>query len=328
MLGIVANEFDIHTDAVILALRERGFRDVLRVDLESVSERFTVAAWSGSVDPIAFTFRGDGAMLRDHSELRTIWWRRSTSQLKVDYLYAPAADQLDQVEAYWAARWLIESLPVSKFPLGHPIQMRAGENKMSQLHWARSANLTTPAWIFSNSREELLSFIGRYDRVVVKPLHTSIVIDSNQNDVSLMARSITAKQLHTKLHETPATCVFVQECIKKVCDIRVNVFPNSSVACRIDPIPHNEEVDWRPYTEHCKHSIIEIPKDIESSCRKFLNLMNLKWGAFDFGVTEDGQWIFFECNPNGQWLWIELMTKEPLAEKVASELLLHHSIGM
>ena len=53
--------------------------------------------------------------------------------------------------------------------------------------------------------------------------------------------------------------------------------------------------------------------------------MGLTWGAFDFGVTDDGDWVFFECNPNGQWLWIELQAKYPLAGVVADELLAHHS---
>jgi hypothetical protein len=26
---------------------------------------------------------------------------------------------------------------------------------------------------------------------------------------------------------------------------------------------------------------------------------------FDFAVTPDGDWVFLELNPNGQWGWIE-----------------------
>jgi hypothetical protein len=48
-------------------------------------------------------------------------------------------------------------------------------------------------------------------------------------------------------------------------------------------------------------------------------------GSFDFGVTERGDWEFFEYNPNGQLLWMELKTGFELARRVAQILLEHHN---
>lgn len=31
---------------------------------------------------------------------------------------------------------------------------------------------------------------------------------------------------------------------------------------------------------------------------------DLLYGALDFIVTPNGEWIFLELNPNGQWAWI------------------------
>ena len=48
--------------------------------------------------------------------------------------------------------------------------------------------------------------------------------------------------------------------------------------------------------------------------------MGLNFGAFDFIVTPDNKYIFLECNPNGQWLWIELLTGQKISEKIANAL--------
>ena len=36
-----------------------------------------------------------------------------------------------------------------------------------------------------------------------------------------------------------------------------------------------------------------------------LSYYKLKFGAFDFIVTPNNEWVFLELNPNGQWLWLE-----------------------
>ncbi|HUR58555.1 MAG TPA: hypothetical protein VM029_12650, partial [Opitutaceae bacterium] len=51
-------------------------------------------------------------------------------------------------------------------------------------------------------------------------------------------------------------------------------------------------------------------------CRHF----GLHFGAFDFGIDQNGDWFFFEVNPNGQWFWIEEMTGQPLARAMALEI--------
>ncbi|WP_328462010.1 hypothetical protein [Streptomyces sp. NBC_00448] len=43
-------------------------------------------------------------------------------------------------------------------------------------------------------------------------------------------------------------------------------------------------------------------------------------GAFDFAVLPDGQWVFYECNPSGQWQFIAAATGLPIAEAHASLL--------
>ena len=49
-------------------------------------------------------------------------------------------------------------------------------------------------------------------------------------------------------------------------------------------------------------------------------------GAFDFGITGDGQWLAYECNPGAQWLWLEHQTNIGISSALA-ELLTAGIIG-
>ena len=57
-------------------------------------------------------------------------------------------------------------------------------------------------------------------------------------------------------------------------------------------------------------------------CIQMLRDFNLSFGAFDFIVTPDDQWVFLEVNPNGQWLWIEMETGMKISDAI-SEALMH-----
>ena len=52
-----------------------------------------------------------------------------------------------------------------------------------------------------------------------------------------------------------------------------------------------------------------------------MTAFGLNFGCFDVLVTKAGTPVFLECNPNGQWLWVEQMTGLPIAETVAHELM-------
>lgn len=53
---------------------------------------------------------------------------------------------------------------------------------------------------------------------------------------------------------------------------------------------------------------------------ELLNRLDLRFGALDFVVAPDGDWWFLECNPNGQWAWIEAETAMPIAAALADSL--------
>ena len=84
------------------------------------------------------------------------------------------------------------------------------------------------------------------------------------------------------------------------------------------------KIDWRQgYDYGLKQEIVEIPESIKQFCIAFLKEIHLNFGCFDFIVTPNNDYIFLECNPNGQWLWIELATGYDISKIIAKNLTLY-----
>ncbi len=49
---------------------------------------------------------------------------------------------------------------------------------------------------------------------------------------------------------------------------------------------------------------VEMPEAVASACCEFMTRAGLHYGRFDFIVDGDGWW-FLECNPNGQYGWLD-----------------------
>jgi D-alanine-D-alanine ligase-like ATP-grasp enzyme len=47
---------------------------------------------------------------------------------------------------------------------------------------------------------------------------------------------------------------------------------------------------------------------------------HIVFGAFDFIVTPDDEWVFLEVNPNGQWLWLEESLQLDISQKIVEYL--------
>jgi len=63
-----------------------------------------------------------------------------------------------------------------------------------------------------------------------------------------------------------------------------------------------------------------VPDEIAHRRILFIQKMGLGFGAFDFVEQHDGKIVFLECNPNGQYGWLEEDLGFPISASIASAL--------
>jgi glutathione synthase/RimK-type ligase-like ATP-grasp enzyme len=218
-------------------------------------------------------------------------------------------------------RYLFESLEDSFFPLGHPVNMRKGENKILQLACARKVNFKVVNSLISNNSNNFFKFTDRFDTIVIKPFYINSV-KKNKNQVIPLKSSINkSTKIKSTLH-SDKNALFLQEPIPKIADIRITVIGDYIIPCLINTsILPNEEIDWRNRTFDFEHRIIDIPSELKIQILKFMDMLSLKSAYMDFAIDSDGNYYFIESNTNGQWLWMEIITKFKISHIVAEKLL-------
>ncbi|MEG3960045.1 hypothetical protein [Microcoleus sp. herbarium2] len=110
--------------------------------------------------------------------------------------------------------------------------------------------------------------------------------------------------------------VFIQKRIQKKAEYRFRLISKHDFVGRIDAKHTNDaEVtcDWR-VTEPDKlvHVLDKLPIDYLNKFYQMLDELGLNLGAFNIIRNEDDTLYFIELNPNGQWYWIEILTKMPM----------------
>ena len=111
-----------------------------------------------------------------------------------------------------------------------------------------------------------------------------------------------------------------QEWVPKEYEVRLTVVDGRFFAARIDAASEAARVDWRSDYQSISHTVTGTPGTVRSQVNALLDALGLRFAALDFIVAPDGQWWFLECNPNGQWAWIEEETGMPIAGALADAL--------
>jgi hypothetical protein len=84
-------------------------------------------------------------------------------------------------------------------------------------------------------------------------------------------------------------------------------------------------LDWRRNQEVNIYSTWTVDEITAAMVRRFIDLSGLRFAVLDLIVDREGNIQFLECNPAGQWLWIEQFTGLPISVAVAHALANHSS---
>lgn len=78
--------------------------------------------------------------------------------------------------------------------------------------------------------------------------------------------------------------------------------------------------DWRKHqtTGAVEFKAEPIPDYTVNQCLEYLKEYKLAFGCFDLIETPEGELVFLECNPNGQYYWLEQKLDLPISKSIAN----------
>lgn len=269
--------------------------------------------------------RWTGYLRSEHREvrlesIRSVYYRRPTRFAFPPDMKGPAR-RFAESEARLGFGGVLASLScfwLNCFWLNHPSRMADAEYKPLQLQVAARCGLTVARTLVTNDPSDAEAFatclggpmvykslsggpIALHDGL--RSLYTSVVPPGEHADPSI------ARTAH-----------LLQEWIPKRHDVRLTVVEEEPFAVEIHAHSDEGRVDWRAdYASH-EYRVGTVPDDVRKGAAALLHELGVNFGAFDFAVTLDGEWVFLEVNPNGQWGWLEHATGLPIGSAIASAL--------
>lgn len=244
------------------------------------------------------------------SEIRSIWWRRPGAFKIGDSVTDPKVRRFCRSEYDSFFRGVLNSIPIPI--INDPTTEARAVHKPFQLLQASTVGLETPKTIMSNNPISIRDFWKSLGGKCVYKAFAAPPWTFTETR-PLMLEDL---QHLDKVRHAP---IIVQERIEKGRDVRVNIFGDEVFAAQVTTHIADADLDWRVDLT-AKWEPHDLPETISTKLRSLLKRLGLRSGCLDLRQQPDGAYKFFEVNPSGQFLFVEIDTGQPLLESLAKLL--------
>ena len=324
MVFIFTNKNDIHPTNVIKHLASWGV-PVFRLNTECLLTDYQFKWWCDE-NGCDFYIRNIKNKLEVYGhEITAVWERRAMIPKHLPITHRERSiNKYNREEAHGFLSFLRYYMR-DIYSIGSIVEDRPAESKMLQLAVAKSIGAKVPDTCYANYKSAFENLCSKHEMLSLKTINNDSIFVEGEKEYVFYSQKCKSADLMKQAPEAfSQTACYLQNYIDKKYELRITVCCNDIVACKIDSQIQGEttgKIDWRQgYDYNLRQEIVEIPDSVKELCLSYLKKMKLNFGCFDFIVTPDDEYIFLECNPNGQWLWIELETGFDISEIVARNL--------
>lgn len=306
MILIISSPEDVHAQAVMAELDRLG-RPHRLLNLAEFPQKLSLTAHlDDRRSDFALTF-GDGVRV-PLDEVTAVWWRRPQSFGFPADIKDPAHRHFVQSEAGTAFQGMYQASEA--LWINNVVRDAAAAHKPWQLKLAREVGLAIPETLITNDPEEARAFWRRHPgEVIYKPFLQTYHAWRETRRVQ--------QEEETLAEAVRLTPVLFQRYVPAVCDLRVTVVGERLFAAAARGEDYDLDIRFNVDVKYQPH---ELPGEIEEKLFTLMRRLGLEYGAVDFRLTPEGEYVFLEVNPAGQFLYIEKATGQPIAKAMAEHL--------
>ena len=310
---IVTNSDDLHADVVaekIAAACAAPFR----LDLDDYPAGYEIACtfargrWEGSLGHVA---SGDALPL---AEVGAVWMRKKAA---FRYPSGPLAGQ-EKAHADAETEHILLGLlhALDCYWMSHPDALRRSMWKIEQMQRAARMGFAVPASLATNRRANVEALRAAAEHGIVFKSLSSASLAAEDVPPDERVAGMLPTTLVTAAHDDALDSVaelpgFFQHYVPKRHEVRATVIGDRLFAARI----HSQDdartaVDSRDMSAEIRYEAETLPPEVERRCLAFVHSYGLTYGALDLIVTPQGDYVFLENNPGGQFLFVEQLVPE------------------
>lgn len=199
----------------------------------------------------------------------------------------------------------------------NPAAARARMNyKVTQLKLALACKLSIPNTVISNSNQAIIENLDSAD-LIYKTLSSFMTLEETIYTNKISKEHI----LKNKMPIFVAPGIF-QNFIPKKHELRITLVENEIFIAKIDSQNYlSTTLDWRYDQNGSMFSPGKLNEPTTLKLFDFHKKSGLIFAVYDFIVDTEGNEIFLECNPAGQWLFLGKRLSNKINKALAKQLL-------
>lgn len=249
----------------------------------------------------------------DLAAVRSVWWRRP----QPFGLDEAMSDGDDRSFAYGECHAAIMGLwsCLDAHWVNNPERDEVAARKAYQLKVAAGLGLRVPRTLVTNDPERAAAFIDSEGSM------GTIYKAFSATERAWRETRLLRSEERAHLDAVRLAPVIFQEHVRADIDLRITMIGDEVFPAEILSGETDYHVDFRMTMHAAAIRAHILPDEVVVKLRAFMGALGLVYGAIDMRLTPDGEYIFLEVNPAGQWLFIEDRTGQPITAALAEHLL-------
>jgi ATP-GRASP peptide maturase of grasp-with-spasm system len=324
MVLILSQETDSATDYVIDWLLYYNI-DFHRINDNDIPQKkdFGVEIFNGKID---FFISSDDENDISYNKVHSVWYRRSNTFIIPSLENTKIPKELKSkfydnmfIELKYARNAFYAVLENKKW-LNHPKNSNEVD-KFEMLIRAKNVGLSIPKSLITNSKQKLQKFRNCYGDIIIKAIY-NIDFFPHDGKKYLAYTTILTNEHIEDLPNKFFPCI-VQECLEKEFELRVFCIEKELYAMAIfSQNDKQTQMDFRVYNNINPNRNIpfKLPKELHDKIILFMESIEMNCGSIDIIKTVQGDWVFLEINPVGQFGMTSSPNNYFLEEKIAKYL--------
>ncbi|MCL2597661.1 MAG: grasp-with-spasm system ATP-grasp peptide maturase [Paludibacter sp.] len=317
MILILSNQGDLSTDYVTdwLYYYKANFLRINSFDLLNDNLFFDITTESIAI----------GSNKLEVQDIKSVWFRKfgffkKSYQADVIKKHLKTNEYQGLSAEFSKALEIFENLFTTAFWLTNPKILPL--NKILILQTAQKFGFKIPHTYLVNNKKHLLEIAKKEKSIISKSINdpTTIVLENvkysmyttvlNDSDIEYLPE-----------HFMPS---MIQECIEKQYEVRTFYICGQCFSMAIMSQSNIQtDIDFRKYNLDMPNRFVpyKLPNEMENKISNLMNEIGLNTGSLDFIVDKNGDYVFLEINPTGQFGMVDFSCNYGLHRKVAEILI-------
>lgn len=311
-IAVVTHERDLHAFAVRHRLQERFGVDAHLIETDHFY-RSPGLSWSPTGVGMLPSIDGEGV---DLAEVDLVWFRRVTNGQSTALPEITDPDYRDVIFTDSATAAIGMLMADYRGTLvDRPEAIQLAQNKVLQLKVAHDVGWRLPQTLISQSPERIRAFYEALGGAAIVKCVAGL--PGKTTATKVVSKELLADEASLSL--SPA---IYQELIPGSRHLRVQVFGDRVHTALFEV----DELDWR-FDMSFPAKEFALPDEVTKDLHEVLRRLDLRMGIFDLKLTDAGEYVWLEINPQGQWLFVEGMTGMPLLDSFSEFLYAEATAG-